>query len=116
MDLFEKERVKDARIEPLAMRMRPKTLDGFVGQDEILGPGKLLRRLIESDKIVSLILYGPPGCGKTTLALIISAKTNSYFERVNAASNNVADIRKIIETARKRAGLDGRRTILLIDE
>ncbi len=116
MDLFEKEEIKKKAFEPLAVRMRPGTLGGFVGQEEILGAGKLLRRLIESDKISSLILYGPPGCGKTTLALIISERTNSYFERVNAASNNVADIRKIIDAAKKRASLDGRRSILLIDE
>jgi putative ATPase len=101
---------------PLAVRMRPRSLDGFIGQEEILGPGKLLRRLIESDKIASVILYGPPGCGKTTLALIISDGTKSYFERINAASNNVADMRRIIDLAKKRQSIDGRRTILLIDE
>ena len=96
--------------------MRPKSLDDFTGQEHILGSGKLLRRLIESDKISSLILYGPPGCGKTTLALIISEKTKSHFERINAASNNVADMRKIIDAAKKRASVSGKRTILLIDE
>jgi len=132
MDLFEKEKTKLKVNEPslgkssgqalsevegpLAVRMRPRTLDGFIGQEHILGPDKLLRRLIESDKISSLILYGPPGCGKTTLALIISDKTKSYFERINAASNNVADIRRIIDRAKKRESIDGKRTILLIDE
>ena len=91
-------------------------MDGFIGQEHILGKDKLLRRLIESDKITSLILYGPPGCGKTTLALIISEKTNSHFERINAASNNVADMRKIIDAAKKRESMGGKRTILLIDE
>jgi putative ATPase len=107
---------KQRAFEPLAVRARPRTLNEFVGQEHILGEGKLLRRLIESDKISSLILYGPPGCGKTTLALIISDMTKSHFERINAASNNVADIRRIIDSAKKRLSLDGRRAILLIDE
>ena len=118
MDLFTKDerRKTNDEKEPLAVRMRPRSLDGFIGQEEILGPGKLLRRLVESDKITSVILYGPPGCGKTTLALIISERTKAYFERINAASNNVADIRRIIDQAKKRQSIDGRRTILLIDE
>jgi putative ATPase len=116
MDLFEKNKAGQDKLEPLAVRMRPRTLDDFIGQEHILGPDKLLRRLIESDKIASLILYGPPGCGKTTLALIISERTKSHFERINAASNNVADMRKIIDAAKKRASMGGRRTILLIDE
>ena len=116
MDLFEKEKAKLKENEPLASRMRPSKLDDFIGQEHILGPDKLLRRLIESDKISSIILYGPPGCGKTTLALIISDRTKSHFERINAASNNVADIRRIIDQAKKRESIDGKRTILLIDE
>ena len=114
MDLFNKEELK--QNEPLAVRIRPKRLDDFVGQEHILGPDKLLRRLIESDKISSLILYGPSGVGKTTLALIIKDRTDSYFERINAASNNVADMRKIIDNAKKRQAMDGKRTILLVDE
>ncbi len=116
MDLFEREKAKTKEYEPLAARLRPRTLNDFIGQEEILGSDKLLRRLIETDKISSLILYGPPGCGKTTLALIISERTKSHFERINAASNNVADMRKIIDAAKKRASIDGRRTILLVDE
>ena len=116
MDLFEKEKKKLKGSEPMAVRMRPRSLDDFIGQEHILGKDKLLRRLIESDAISSVILYGPPGCGKTTLALIISEKTNSHFERINAASNNVADIRRIIEQAHKRESIGGKRTILLIDE
>ncbi|MCX5667890.1 MAG: replication-associated recombination protein A [Candidatus Omnitrophica bacterium] len=116
MDLFVKDRQKLAQNEPLAVRMRPRSLDDFTGQDHILGEGKLLRRLIESDTISSLMLYGPPGCGKTTLALIISEKTKSHFERINAASNNVADMRKILDAAKKREAISGKRTILLIDE
>ncbi len=116
MDLFGETNAKDKGREPLAARLRPKTLDDFVGQEAILGKGKLLRRLIETDKISSLMLYGPPGCGKTTLALIISAQTRSHFERINAASNNVADMRRIIDGAKKRSALGQGRTILLIDE
>lgn len=116
MDLFENGKPKDKSYEPLAARLRPKTLDDFVGQDAILGKDKLLRRLIETDKISSLILYGPPGCGKTTLALIISEKTKSHFERINAASNNVADMRRIIDAAKKRELMGQGRTILLVDE
>jgi putative ATPase len=116
MDLFEKEKAKSKGYEPLASRLRPRTLDDFIGQGEILGPDRLLRRLIETDRISSLILYGPPGCGKTTLALIISERTGSHFERINAASNNVADMRRIIDAAKKRASIGGKRTILLIDE
>ncbi len=116
MDLFEKDKPKEKAYEPLAVRMRPKTLDDFVGQEAILGKDQLLRRLIETDRLSSLILYGPPGCGKTTLALIISDKTKSHFERINAASNNVADMRRIIDAARRRESFEGRRTILLIDE
>ncbi len=116
MDLFEKDKKKLKENEPLAARMRPSSLDGFIGQEHILGKDKLLRRFIESDTISSVILYGPPGCGKTTLALIISEKTNSQFERINAASNNVADMRRIIDQAHKRETVSGRRTILLVDE
>lgn len=116
MDLFAKDKKQKIGNEPLASRMRPRSLDGFIGQEHILGKDKLLRRLIESDTISSLILYGPSGCGKTTLALIIKDRTNSYFERINAASNNVADLRKVIDNAKKRESIDGRRTILLIDE
>jgi putative ATPase len=116
MDLFADGKKGIGAHEPLAARLRPKALDDFVGQEAILGPDKLLRRLIETDKLSSLILYGPPGCGKTTLALIISERTRSHFERINAASNNVADMRKIIDAAKKRASVDGRRTILLVDE
>lgn len=88
----------------------------FIGQRHILGEGKLLRRAIEADRITSLIFYGPPGVGKTALGLIICDKTGAYFERINAVSSNVGDIRKVINRAKKRMDIDGRRTILFIDE
>ena len=118
MDLFTKNEQRNTNNEqtPLAVRMRPRSLDDFIGQEHILGKDKLLRRLIESDTVSSVILYGPPGCGKTTLALIISEKTNSYFERINAASNNVADMRRIIDNAKKHETINSKRTILLVDE
>ncbi|MFH1995912.1 MAG: replication-associated recombination protein A, partial [Candidatus Omnitrophota bacterium] len=117
MDLFEKNADQNRTAqEPLSIRMRPRSLDDFVGQQHILAEGKLLRRLIQSDKIASLILFGPPGCGKTALGLIVSSATKSHFERINAVTSNVAEIRKIIHAAKERRAIGGERTILLIDE
>jgi putative ATPase len=101
--------------EPLAARMRPRTLDEIIGQDQILGPGKILRRSIEGDKVSSLILWGPPGSGKTTLAEVIALHTHAHFVRLNATSAGVADLRKVVEEAR-RGRAAGLRTILFIDE
>jgi putative ATPase len=101
---------------PLSVRMRPRTLEEYVGQEHILGPGKLLERSIKSDRITSLILYGPPGTGKTTLAFCICAKTKGVFERVNAVSSNVEDLRRIILGAKERRANSGNKTILFIDE
>ncbi len=101
--------------EPLAARMRPRTLDEIIGQDQILGPGKILRRSIEGDKVSSLILWGPPGSGKTTLAEVIALHTHAHFVRLNATSAGVADLRKVVEEAR-RSRASGLRTILFIDE
>jgi putative ATPase len=101
--------------EPLAARMRPRTLDEIVGQEHILGPGKLMRHLIESDKVTSMILWGPPGSGKTTLAEVIALQTNAQFVRLNAVSAGVADLRRIAEEARKNRFV-GQRTILFVDE
>jgi putative ATPase len=101
---------------PLAARMRPRTLDEYVGQTHILGPGKLLRRAIEADRLTSLILYGPPGTGKTSLAQIIAQTTNSHFERLSGVESSVADIRKVAGAAALRLRNARRRTILFVDE
>lgn len=101
---------------PLAARMRPRNLKEFVGQEEIVGEGRLLRRAIEADRISSLIFYGPPGTGKTTLAEIIALTTCSAFERLNAVTAGVGDIRKVIGEARERFDFYSQKTILFIDE
>src|SRR5580698_7921294 len=101
---------------PLSARMRPSSLEEYVGQKHILGDGKLLTRAIEADRISSLILYGPPGIGKTTLALCISQKTQSHFEKINAVASNVDEMRKILAAAQNRRITSGRKTILFIDE
>ena len=102
------------RTEPLAARMRPSTLEDVVGQDHILGEGKLLRRVIEADRLTNLILYGPPGCGKTTVAEVIAKTTKRNFVRLSGVLAGVADIRRICERARGELGGEG--TILFIDE
>lgn len=101
---------------PLAARMRPRTLDEFIGQEHLIGRGKALRRAIENDQISSFILWGPPGSGKTTLAQIIARVTHAHFVGLSAVSAGVADLRKVIEEASKRRRQRGPRTILLIDE
>jgi putative ATPase len=101
---------------PLADRMRPRTIDEYIGQEHILGPGRLLRRSIEADRITSLIFYGPPGTGKTTLARIIAGTTRSYFQTMNAVLAGVKDIRAAISDAESRLKHHQQRTILFIDE
>ncbi len=101
---------------PLAVRMRPATLDDIVGQEHLLGAGKLLRRTLESDRLSSLILYGPPGTGKTTLALVIARTTSARYVSINAVLSNVAEIRKIQDEARKLLRRSKRKTVLFIDE
>jgi len=106
-----------AREAPLAARLRPRTLDELVGQEHIVGPGRLLRRAIEADKLFSsIILWGPPGTGKTTLALIVAERTQSHFETLSAVLAGVADIRRVVADARERRQLYGQRTIVLVDE
>jgi len=118
MDLFEYGRQEQIASEaPLAARMRPRTLEEFVGQEAIVGPGKLLRRAIEADRLFSsIILWGPPGTGKTTLAMIVARRTKSHFETLSAVLAGVADIRKVVAEAKERRALYGQRTILMIDE
>jgi len=101
---------------PLAARMRPRTLEDVVGQDAIIGPGKLLRRSIEADQLGSLIFYGPPGTGKTSLAHVIAETTKSHFVRLNAVTSGVADLRQVVKEAEERLGYYQRGTILFIDE
>ena len=101
---------------PLAARMRPRTLDEFVGQEHFLGPGKLLRRMLLADRLNSLIFYGPPGCGKTALAHVIANQTKGKFKSLNAASAGLKEVREILTEARELLEDDGRRTILFLDE
>jgi putative ATPase len=117
MDLFDQAAAtQQARTAPLAARIRPRTLDEFVGQDHLMGPGKVLRRAIERDELSSLVLYGPPGTGKTSLAHIIAAATKSVVEQVNAVTAGVADLKQVIARAKDRHRFHGQRTILFIDE
>ncbi|MDO8472690.1 MAG: replication-associated recombination protein A [Dehalococcoidia bacterium] len=101
---------------PLAARMRPRNFDEFVGQEHIIGPGHVLRRAIDSDQLPSMILWGPPGTGKTTLARLIAKLTRSHFSPISAVSAGVADLRRIVDEARDRLKATGQRTLLIIDE
>ena len=104
------------RHQPLAARMRPRSLDEFAGQSHIIGPGQLLRRAIEADRIQSLIFFGPPGTGKTSLAQIIALQTKSRFERLSGVESNVADMRRVLAAATNRLQNIGQPTILFVDE
>lgn len=116
-DLFQETRRQAlGGVEPLALRMRPRVLEEFEGQGHLLGEGKLLRRMLQADVITSLILHGPPGTGKTTLAELIAVYTRRHFERENAASVGVKRIREIIDDAARRIVGENRRTILFLDE
>lgn len=118
MDLFEHSRQEQIRREaPLAARMRPRTLDEFIGQEQIIGEGRLLRRAIISDRLFSsIIFWGPPGVGKTTLAAVIAQTTQARFETLNAVLDGVADLRKLVQAATERRAMYGTRTILMVDE
>ncbi|MFI5381895.1 MAG: replication-associated recombination protein A [Tepidisphaerales bacterium] len=117
MDLFAESRKKNLdRVAPLAVRMRPRTLDEFVGQQHFLGPGRLLRRMLEADRLSSAIFYGPPGTGKTTLAQVIALQTRCHFEQLNAAAVGVKEVRAILDDARDRLSSGGGRTVLFLDE
>src|SRR5689334_1450090 len=116
-DLFSdaaKARLTD--LAPLAMRLRPSTLDEFVGQEQVLGKDSALRLAIAEDRVGSMILYGPPGSGKTTLARIVAHTTGAHFEELSAVSATVKDVREVLAAARERLGANGRRTILFLDE
>jgi putative ATPase len=119
-DLFAKSEAENlervSAAAPLAARMRPRTLDEFVGQEHILAPGKLLRRAIEADRLPSLIISGPPGSGKTTLAYVIAEMTHSEFIRLSGVESNVAEMRKVVAAAANRLRTSGRKTIVFIDE
>lgn len=117
MDLFDEMRsTHRAKARPLAARMRPRTLDEFVGQEHFLGEGKLLRRMLLADRLSSLVFYGPPGSGKTALAHVIANQTKSRFVPLNAVSAGTKEVREILAEARRHLEDDGKRTILFLDE
>jgi len=115
MNLFDSSRI-ETKSQPLAYRMRPRTLDEYIGQDHIIGPGRLLRRSIQADQLSSVIFYGPPGTGKTTLARVIANTTKSHFSTINAVLSGVKELRDEIQEAKQRLDLYGKRTILFVDE
>jgi putative ATPase len=121
-DLFAADRAPDGAVPearagaPLAARFRPRLLEEYVGQGHLLAPGKPLRRLIEADRLTSLILFGPPGVGKTSLAEVIARRTECHFERLNGVESSVADLRRVLGAAVMRQKTGGRRTVLFIDE
>ena len=115
-DLFEEAQETETAntAAPLATRMRPRSLEEFVGQEHILGPGKLLRRAIEADRLPSVIFYGPPGSGKTTLARVIAEMTHAKFVRISGVESNVAEMRRVLAAATNRLRTSGQKTILWI--
>ena len=116
-DLWQEKRQAKVKLaEPLAARMRPRTLDEFAGQQHFLGQGKMLRRMLEADQLTSVLFYGPPGTGKTTLAELIAGYTQRHFDRGNAAAVGVKDVRHVLDQARHRLEFEGKRTIFFLDE
>ncbi|MCG8585620.1 MAG: replication-associated recombination protein A, partial [Pirellulales bacterium] len=117
MPLFDEQTQENLdAAKPLASRMRPRTLDEFVGQQHFVGEGKLLRRLLKADRLGSVIFYGPPGTGKTTLAGLLAAHTNSHFRELSAVTSGVRDLREVLEDAQNRLAMSGQRTLLFVDE
>ena len=116
MDLFNQQAVKREKSSPLADRVRPKSLDQFIGQENIIGKGKPLRIAIEKDQLQSIILWGPPGSGKTTLAMIIAQMTKSYFIKFSAITSGIPDLKKIIKEIQQRWIYHHQKTILFVDE
>ena len=117
MDLFDYMRENTMKNEaPLASRLRPRTLDEIVGQQHILGKDKLLYRAIKADKLGSIIFYGPPGTGKTTIAKVIANTTSARFQQINATVAGKKDMEEVVQEAKNRMGMYGKRTILFVDE
>src|SRR5438477_13180332 len=113
MDLFRQAHEQNLKkAQPLAARMRPRSLDEFVGQEHFLGPGKLLRRLLQADRLGSVIFYGPPGSGKTALAHVIANQTQCKFRQINAVAAGIKDVREVLERARAELADSGRRPVL----
>ena len=116
-ELFAKsESANFERVQPLAARMRPASLEEFVGQQHFLGEGKLLWRMLRARRLGSVIFYGPPGTGKTTLARLLAHETNSRFRQLSAVTSGVKDVREILDEARNEVAAGGRPTLLMIDE
>src|SRR4029079_1746190 len=117
MSLFEADEAENRRrAQPLAARMRPRTLDEFVGQQQFLGEGKLLRRLLVADRLGSVIFYGPPGTGETTLAHLLAAASRSRFRQLSAVASGVKELRDVLDQARALVAASGQRTLLFVDE
>lgn len=117
MDLFELNRINQLeKSAPLADRLRPKDLNDYLGQDHLIGEGKIINRMIKADRIYSMIFYGPPGVGKTSLAKIISQKTNMAFEEISAVASGIADLKKKVQIAKDNLSYENKKTILFIDE